>query len=104
MFVGDTELHNIISIDMHIVPGGTAKFEVGMVGEAAIDTLGDVQIKFDATSVKSAMIILKKQLENDAELRRAFVASVYSGIKDCGDKLCGYAMAEKIVSRLIGES
>ena len=104
MFVGDTEIHNVTSIDVSVRPGEIASFNVGLVGELDVEIMGDVQFTCDTKTIQSAALVLMKQIENDKDFRDAFVASVYSGIKDCGDKLCGYAMAEKIVSRVIGES
>lgn len=103
MFVGDVELQNIRSIGMKIVPGEITQFDVSLVGEADIETFGDVKVSFDVDTIIGAILVLKKQLENEKVFREAFEASVYSAIKDCEDKLCGRSMAEKIVERLIGE-
>lgn len=103
MFVGDVEIQNIREINMNIRPDCITQFEVKLYGEADVDTFGDVKVSFDVDTVIGAMLVLKKQLENDKSFREAFEASVYSGIKDCEDKLCGRKMAAKIVSRLVGE-
>ena len=103
MFVGDVELQNIRNIEMKIVPGEITQFDVSLVGEADVETFGEVKVSFDVDTIIGAILVLKKQLQNDMSFREAFESSVYSAIKDCEDKLCGRKMAAKIVSRLVGE-
>ena len=103
MFVGDVELQNIQEIGIRIVPGEIAQFDVKLFGEADVETYGDIKVSFDVDTIIGAVLVLKKQLENDKVFREAFESSVYSAIKDCEDKLCGRKLAEKIVGRIVGE-
>lgn len=103
MFVGDVEIQNIQEIDMKITPDSLTQFHVELVGEADVETFGEVKVSFDVDTIIGAILVLKKQLQNDRSFREAFESSVYSAIKDCEDKLCGRKMAEKIVSRIVGE-
>ena len=102
MYVDDVELKNITGINMEILPGEISKFEVSMCGFADIDTIGDVNISFCPQTVVEAVSVMRKQLMNDMELRKGFLASIMTALRE-NEGYPDNAMANKILERLIGE-
>lgn len=107
---GET-LHGVKSIDYHasVDDNETPVVTLGIRPKSGFELDAEsVNVIEEFPTIHDAVLVLKKYVLEDNELRKAFIASILSAIEEYETKteqriLYKPSMAEKILDRLIGE-
>ena len=114
-YIDGKKINNVRSVDFRVAVDEVPCFAFETIGLPDIDMAGDIGFRFAPETVKQAVVVLRKELISNRDLRDAFLKSMLSALDDdfwnsretVGDQLdIGYddfkEAAELMLNRLIG--
>lgn len=103
VFVDGKQIEKITHIDFEINPLETPRINIEIMG--GIDFEGQAEVNFLNTSfsVQNACKIIRQELMEHGDFYKAFLASIYSALKDIPEGTFIDEMPEFILKRIIGE-
>ena len=81
-YIDGKKINNVRSVDFRVAVDEVPCFAFETIGLPDIDMAGDIGFRFAPETVKQAVVVLRKELISNRDLRDAFLKSMLSALDD----------------------
>lgn len=105
VFVDGKQIEKITHLDFQIDPLDIPHVELNLEIMSGIDFEGQAEVIFLKTpfTIENACEVLRKELLKHDDLYQAFIASIYSVLKNIPTNASNFEVSEIIMKRILGE-
>lgn len=105
VFVDGKQIEKITHLDFQIDPLDIPHVELNLEIMSGIDFEGQAEVNFLKTplTIENACEVLRKELLKHDDLYQAFIASIYSVLKNIPTNASNFEVSEIIMKRILGE-
>ena len=105
VFVDGKQIEKITHLDFQIGPLDIPHVELNLEIMSGIDFEGQAEVNFLKTplTIENACEVLRKELLKHDDLYQAFIASIYSVLKNIPTNASNFEVSEIIMKRILGE-
>lgn len=105
VFVDGKQIEKITHLDFRIDPLDIPHVELNLEIMSGIDFEGQAEVNFLKTpfTIENACEVLRKELLKHDDLYQAFIASIYSVLKNIPTNASNFEVSEIIMKRILGE-